>query len=540
MIASVYDPPTNIAGYDPIATAGDCWFDADCAATRVEFFPDCLRHSKGRYAGKPFVLEQWQKDVVATIFGWKNADGWRRYRTVFIFVARKNGKTELAAGLATMALFTDGENGAQCYCTGHEKEQASLLFDAAKQQVLQCEALRRNAKVIDSKKRIVFKKRGSFFRALPANESGGHGFNTHFVAYDEFHLYLGRKHREVYESLHTSTGNRDQPLEVVITTAGYDKMSLCHEMYEYAKSVRDGRIEDPSFLPVIYEVEQNDDWNDRDNWKKANPSLGVTISTDYLEREFLKAQQNPAYENTFRRLHLNQWTQQANRWLSMDAWDRCPASEEPIADRAVCYGGLDLSSTIDLTAWMLLSRVGDLWKCWGHYWVPKGRVEFLERKHNIPIQRWVQEGWVTVVPGERISYGAIRDRIVADSERVDLHEVGYDPYNAQETTEILEVQHGIRMVAVRQGALSLSGPAKELERLVAEGLLDHSLDPVLRWMAENVEVVYDRNANPLPVKADGSQRNHIDGIMGLIMALAQGLVDQRGPSIYETAGALGL
>ena len=532
MIMDARQPPKNIAGYRPIATADGCTYDTEAAEKAVQFFPCVLKFVKGLKASEPFRLEDWQADIVRTIFGWKRRDGTRRYRQVFIEVPRKNGKSTLIAGLAIYMLFCDAEQGAECYCAASDKDQASLVFNSASQMIRKS-SLDKRCKVRDSLKRVVYQD--SFLRAIPANEGGSHGFDSHFIVGDELHAWPGR---EFHDVLHTSTGARAQPLELYITTAGYDKLSICYEKYTYAKQVRDGKIEDNSFLPVIYEAEEADDWTSPETWAKANPNLGVSVSLEYIERECEKAKQNPAYENTFRRLHLNQWTSQETRWLQMNHWRQCAYTLEPLDDEMPVIGGLDLSAVADFTAWMLVQRDEKGIRCRGHYFLPEEKAEEYARSDNIPIEKWKRDGWLTLIPGRRIEHSYIRARIAEDRNRLGVQSIGFDPWNMEQLRQDLESED-YQMVEVRQGYASLSGPSKELERQILAHTLDHGNDPVLEWMAENAVAKIDENGNVRPVK--GAGKHKIDGIVALLNAIhvLQAVVPE-GPSIYETPGMLSL
>ena len=523
-------PPTDVAGYDPTATAGDCWYDHDAAQKAVRFFELGLTHTKGRWAGQAFKLEPWQDAFIRTLFGWKRKDGSRRYRTAFLFIPRKNGKSQIAAAIANFVLLCDAENEAECYCAASDREQASLVFKAAASMLRKNDIFNSRVKIRESLRRVIYKD--SFLRAIPANEGGSHGFNAHLIVGDELHTW---PNRDFYDTLHTSTGARDQPLEVYITTAGHDRTSICHEVYQRAKSVRDGKAPDQSFLPAIFEAEAEDDWTDPATWRKANPNLGVSIREDYIRDECEKAKANPAYENTFRRLHLNQWTGQDNRWLQMNHWDACEVTRSEIEEGTPVYAGLDLSQTRDFTALVLVHPSGTGFKSWGHYWLPEDRVEQLQNQHNVPLYEWIRDGWVSTCPGRTIEYGAMHQHIVDVSQRYDLRAVGFDPYNAHATRIELEDNHGITMVEMRQGVPTLSGPSKQLERAVLEHTLDHSADPVMRWMADNVAVKVDENGNIKPVKSVQGERRQIDGIVALVMGIGQAdAAEDVAASVYES------
>ena len=307
-----------IPGYDPFATSGDCEFDIAEADRCFMFFERLLCHAKGEKAKTAFLLEPWQKAILANLFGWKRPNGTRRYRECLIYLPRKNGKTLLASGVANYMLFGDGEKGSEIYCAASDREQASLLFDVARQQVLNEPTLATRCEVFQ--KSIVVKKSNSSFKTVSADASSAHGYNGHCIIIDELHA---QPNRELVDVLMTSTGARTQPLVIHLTTADYMHPSICNEKYEYASKVRDGIMQDPSFLPVIYEASATDDWTSPETWRKANPNLGISISEEYLARECQRAKETPTYENTFKRLHLNLRTEQNVQWLPMDRWDAC-------------------------------------------------------------------------------------------------------------------------------------------------------------------------------------------------------------------------
>lgn len=522
--------------YDPALSAGECLYDVDAAERAVDFFSEMLVHTKGPKAGTPFVLEPWQADVTRTLFGWKRPDGTRRYRRCYITIPRKNGKSTWAAGLALYALFADGEAGAQCYCAATEREQASLVFNTAASMVRKNDDFYPASKIIDSQKRITYKD--SFLRAIPANEGAAHGFDIHFVVGDELHAWPGRS---MYDVLITGVGARPQPLIVWITTAGYDRHSICWSEYTYAKRVRDGLVEDEAYLPVIYEADDSDDWTDPKVWRKANPNFGVSLREDYIEAECKRAIEEPAYQNTFRRLHLNQWTSQKTRWIKIDSWRNCQTTSDDIDPDIPCFGGLDLASTTDLTAWCLLQKTEEGgYKARWRFWIPEDRMRDIERKDRVPYSQWVRDGWVDTIAGVQIDQDVIEQQILEDADRYDLQMVGYDPWNARGMSVRLDQQHGIKMVEVRQGYASLSAPCKVFEASVSAGTLDHGGNPVVEWMVENVEVQTDVNGNIRPVRPEhGASARKIDGIVALIMAIhVAANAPEKRPSVYERRGPI--
>ena len=298
-----------IPGYDPFTAAGDCTFDEDAAKHAVGFFEDCLTHVKGELAGQYVLLAPWQQAVVGNLFGWKRPDGTRRYREAFIFVPRKQGKTLIASGLALYSFFCDGEPGAEIYCAAADRDQAKLLWDVARRQIMAEPVLANACRLYQHS--IVIDSMGSSFKAISADAHTKHGYNSHFVVVDELHA---QPNSELVDVLLTSTGARRQPMVVYLSTSDFERPSVCNQKHEYAAKVRDGIIDDPYFLPVIYEASRDDDWTDPEVWAKVNPNLGVSLSLEYLERECRRAQETPSYENTFKRLHLNIRTQSTAAW----------------------------------------------------------------------------------------------------------------------------------------------------------------------------------------------------------------------------------
>lgn len=521
------------------------YYDAAAADHVVDFFRVCLSHTQNSVfssARDQFELAPWQAALTRAIYGVKRRDtGRRRFRTVYVEIPRKNGKTTLAAGYALYSLFGDGEDGAQCYCAAADRNQASLLFDAAAQMTRQKPALSGASRIIDSKKRIIY--RNSFLAAISSEAHSKHGFNSHFIVADEMHAWKGR---ELWDVLSTSTGARPQPLIIILTTAGWDRQSVCYELHQYAAAVRDGTISDPSFLPVIYAADPNDDWTDPKTWKKANPNYGVSLSPEYMTLAANQAKANPAAENSFRRLHLNQWTQQTTRWLTMADWHACPKPPEtapeppyaaPYLDDLPIVGGLDLSSTTDFTAWTALQRApetGVIVANW-RFWLPADTAAILQRRHNLPIEQWTAAGWLQLTPLKRVDYRYMLDQILADAENLNIRQIGVDPWSAAPIMQELAAA-GLDAVAVRQGAATLSAPCHTLETAIAEHKLHHGFNPVATWHAENVEVHEDTNGNLKPLKPKSGNHHKIDGVAAALNALAVLIHDQTGPALdyYST------
>ncbi|MCC7291475.1 MAG: terminase large subunit [Phycisphaerales bacterium] len=511
----------NIPGYDPFLFSGESCFDPKAAQRALDFFEECLTFTAGEWMGQPFRLQPWQQAVVANLFGWKRSNGMRRYREAFIYVPRKSGKSTLAGGLGNLLTFADGEPGAQVYCAAADREQARLVFNAAKTMVLAEPELAGRSRIYTNA--ITVPATGSVLKVVSAEAYTKHGVNAHGVIIDELHA---QPDRELVDVLTTSTGARRQPLIIYITTADYDRDSICNEKYDYAIKVRDGVIDDPAFLPVIYEASRDEEWTDPDVWAKANPNLGVSLSMEYMERECRRARETPTYENTFKRLHLNMKTQQDVRWLALEQWDASagpPIDEEALRGRT-CWAGLDLSTTTDISAFVMVFQDEDggitvLPK----FWIPAENAQKRERRDRVPYETWARQGLIEMTSGNVVDYDVIRQRINEWRDIFDIREIAIDPWNATHITSQLQ-SDGIPVVTFGQGFKDMTAPTKEWEKLILCRKLRHGGNPVLRWMASNVAVETDAAGNLKPSKKKSTQR--IDGTVAGIMALGRaGLTD---------------
>lgn len=499
---------------------------------RCCFVERYLRHTKGRWAGDSFLLQDWQRDeIIRPLFGWKRSDGTRRYRTAYIEIPRKNGKSTLSSALALYLLFADGEPGAEVYSAAADRDQARIVFDQAKAMVEESPSLAKRATLY--KNSIVIPKTRSTYRVLSADAFTKHGLNASGVIFDELHA---QPNRELYDVLTTSTGARAQPLMVMITTAGYDRESICWEQHEYARQLLEGVLTDPSYFAYIAAADFEDDWTDPAIWAKANPGLDVTVSSEYLEEQCTRARQTPAYQNTFRRLHLNQWTSQESRWLDMQAWDKCADPLPDLAGRA-CYAGLDLASTTDIAALVLcFPPVEEKEPFWliPFFWIPSDNMIERARRDRVPYDAWARDGLISATPGNVIDYTYIRQQINELGEAYQIKQIAFDRWGAELLRQQLE-EDGFEMVQMGQGFASMSAPSKELLRLVLSRGLMHGGNPVLRWMADNVTVKQDAAGNLKPDK--GKSREKIDGIVAAIMAIDRATRnDGEKPSVYEERG----
>jgi phage terminase large subunit-like protein len=475
-----------------------------------------LTHTKGPFAGLPFRLRPWQeKRIIRPLFKLNPATGRRHYRMCLLMMPRKNGKTELIAALAIDGLLFDGEIGAEVYSAAADKDQAALAFNVAAQMIRNDERLARECEIIDSQKRIIHRKTGSFYRAISAEAYSKHGFNASRVLYDELHAAPSR---ELWDVLTSSTGARAQPLTVAISTAGYDRHSILWELYSHAKKVAQNPALDPAFLPVIFEAPPDADWTSEKVWKAANPALGDFRSLEEMQTAAARAREIPAQENTFRRLYLNQWTEQAARWITMPAWDACRAPIDRAALRGRrCFVGLDLSTTTDLTAAVAVFPDGDHFDVLPHFFCPADRIPQRAARDRVPYDQWAREGFLTATPGPVVDYDLVRDHVLAWDQEFDLRIVAYDPWNATDLINRLEKKDGLVCVKMRQGFHTLSAPTKSLEAAILSRRIRHDGHPVLRWNMQNASTEGDAAGNVKLSKELSTER--IDGAYALVMAL---------------------
>lgn len=499
-----------IPGYDPVATRRDCHFEPKVANAVIGFFEDKLTHIEGHLAGKPLTLAPWQKAVVGCAFGWKRPNGTRRYREVFQYVPRKNGKSTMLGGLINLVAFCDNEPGAQIYSAAAEREQAALVYRQAKGMILNREELELGTKIYATYKSIEYPN-GVVYKALSADADTKHGFNTHFVVVDELHA---QPNRELVDVLVTSTGSRRQPMVWYITTADYDRQSICNEKYDYACKVRDGITDDPYFLPVVYEASIDDDWTSPETWRKANPNLDVSVSSEYLERECQRAKDTPSYENTFKRLHLNVRTQQDVRWIPIELWDHGgEAFDHEILYGQECFAGLDFGWRDDYAAFVLVFPVNGTYYILPWFWLPEeGRRD----KRLPPASDFVAHGLVTLTPGNTTDVDAIYETIRECSRKYVIKSIAIDPANARKQAQDL-MGEGFEVFEFIQSKRSYNEPCRLFEALLKEGNIRHGGNPVLRWMASNVAVELDGLGQIMPKKAKSTEK--IDGIVATIMAL---------------------
>jgi phage terminase large subunit-like protein len=443
---------------------------------------------------------------------------------------RKNGKSELAAALAIFFLLFDGEIGAEVYSAASDKDQAALVFNVAAQMIRNDPELNAQCEIIDSQKRIVHRKSGSFYRAISAEAYSKHGFNASVVIYDELHA---APNRELWDVLSTSQGARVQPMMIAITTAGFDRQSILWELYSHAKNVAEDPSLDPTFLPLLFEAPIDADWTDEKVWHAANPALGDFRSLEEMRIAAQRAKSIPAQQNTFRRLYLNQWTEQDERWIDLSTWDlgAKPVDIEALRGRP-CFAGLDLASTRDVTAFVLVFPDDEGgYDVVPYFWVPQDTLNERVRRDRAPYAQWVTDEYMRTTEGNVCDYDAIREHIRELSEQFDIREIAYDRWGATQLVTQLQAD-GATCVPIGQGFASMSAPTKEIDKLILSGNLRHGAHPVLRWMAGNVAIEQDPAGNIKPSKKKSTEK--IDGIVALIMAIDRATRTASLTSVYET------
>ncbi len=507
-------------------------FDRTAAQHAIDFF-GFLRHSKGEWAGQPFVLEPWQQLLVWVLFGWKRADGLRRFRTAYIELPRKNGKSTLAAGIALYMLTADGESGAEVYVAATKRDQAKIVWGEAVKMRAASPALSKMITYWRASDSLLVEPTSSVLRPLGADEDTLDGLNVHGAIIDELHAH---KTRGVVDVLETATGARRQPLQFEITTAGYDQNSVCWEHHEYARQILEGAIADDSWFVFVACLDEGDDWTDPSVWAKANPNYGVSVKPDDLQRKCDKARRLPAAQNAFRRLHLNQWTQQSDRWIDLGLWDENAGEvDEAALEGRTCYGGLDLSAVSDITAWVLVfprDTDPEELDILARFWCPKARLEDETNKYRDQYQAWAAAGLLNVTDGNAVDYQFVKAAILADAQRFHLVDLNVDRlFQGYQLSQEL-ADEGLTVFGMGQGFLSMAIPMKEFERRLLGKKLHHGGHPVLRFMANSVAVKQDAAGNLKPDKAESQGR--IDGIVAAVMALDRAMRQQpAADSVYD-------
>lgn len=522
-------------------------FDIEAAAFTIEFFESFLYLADGEFDGQPFVLQGWQQFIIANLFGWMGADGYRRFRTAYVEIGKGNGKSPLAGGIGLFGLMADGEAGAEIYSAAVTKEQATILFRDAEIMVDKSPHLR--ARITKNRNNLSVPKLNSFFRPISSEKRALDGKRVHIALIDELHEHPTHI---VVQKMRAGTKGRRQALIFEITNSGYDRNSICFQHHDYSLKVLEDIIPNDSWFGYVCMLDACDkcraegrdqpnpkckacdNWTDERVWIKANPNLGISIQLKYLREQVAEALGMPSQENIVRRLNFCAWTEQSVRWMPMDRWDLCGA--EPFDEDSLigerCYGGLDLATTSDLAPLVLFfpDQNKVLCKCW----VPKENIATRSERDRVPYQLWADRDLITATEGDTIDYDVIRRDIKAFGEKYNILEIGYDRWNATQIVTQL-TGDGFTMVPISQGMDGLCGGTKELLTRVKKRNIQHGGDPVMRWAASNVCVTQDDSGqHERPDKKKSTEK--IDPIVALVMALSRAMVHGEGGSVYDERG----
>jgi phage terminase large subunit-like protein len=521
-------------------------FDQRAATRAIEFF-GFLFLAEGEHAGKPFKLEPFEQFIVGSLFGWKGSDGYRRFRTAYVEIGKGNGKSPLAAGIGLYGLNVDGERGAEIYSSAVTQNQAKIVFADAEKMVSASPALsRRITKTVNN---LAVVQTNSFFRPVSSEARGLDGKRVHIALIDEIHEHPNSL---VVDKMRAGTKGRRQALIVEITNSGYDRNSVCWQHHDYSAKVLEGIIEDDSWFAYVCQLDpceecrqqgktqpvdgctNCDQWTDENVWLKANPCLDVSVTRKYLREQVREAVGMPAKQNIVKRLNFCMWTEQAERWIDMAIWDE----GAHVVDAAQlkgrkCFGGLDLSSTTDVTAFVVVfppEEEKEQWKVLCRFWIPKDNIQKRVHRDRVPYDQWIREGLLEATEGNVVDYAVLHKRIGKDGERFAVREIAFDRWNAtQLSTQLAE--EGFEMVPFGQGFGSMAGPTKEVEKLIIGRQIAHGGNPVLRWMMSNVSVKQDPAGNLKPDKSKSSER--IDGVVSLVMAVGRAVVHQGTDPEYQ-------
>jgi phage terminase large subunit-like protein len=503
-------------------------FDRAAAQRVIDFFAGFLCHTEGEYDGKPFILDPYQQAVVWILYGWKwAATGYRRFKFAYLEIARGQGKSAFASGLCIYELIAFGEPGAQVYSAATDKKTAKLVWDTAALMVRRSPALSKRITLFRDNMHIP--GTASKFEPCSSEDTNLMGLRPSFICLDELHAHATSG---VWDVMISAMGKRRNPLLFAITNSGFDRTSVCWRQREYSEKVLAGIIEDDAWFAFIAGLDPEDDWEDESNWPKANPALGTIVNLDDMRQQALKAKADPSALNSFLRFRLSVWTSADTAWMPMDKWDLCNAAvdQEALKGRP-CYGGLDLSTTTDISAFVLLfPPYGDdpLWYVLPKLFLPEDAIAQRSKRDRVPYDVWARQGFFELTPGNVIDYDFIRAAIRELAEQYDIREIAFDRWNSSQLVTQL-MADGFEMVKFGQGYESMNAPTKRLLELVLTGELAHGGHPVMRWSASNVRCTPDPAGN---IKMDkGKSREKIDPMVALDMATGRAILSAPEPAV---------
>ena len=507
------------------------YFDKEAASKAIGFIETFCTHTKGELAGKPLLLEDWQKKIIGDLFGWKEENGLRKYRTAFIEIPRKNGKSTLCAAIGLYMLFSDDERGSEVYSAAGDRAQAGIVFEIAKRMIITNAELTKRSKVFRNS--ITNESKGNFYQAISSDSKTKHGFNANCIIFDELHT---QPNRDLWDTLLTSTGSRRQPLCIAITTAGYDRQSICYEVYDYAKKIKDEIIEDSSFYSSIYEADLEDDITNEEVWKKANPNYGISLRKEYMKRESQRAMDVPSYQNTFKRLMLNMWTDSQTAWIGAKEWELCQGDIDlKELKNKECWAGLDLASTRDISALVLLFKEDEKFIVIPYFFIPEDNAKKRSERDKVDYVTWIRDNHIIATNGDVADYNFIKEKIMELGNDFRIQSICFDRWNASQLVIDL-TNEGVPMEPFGQGFQSMAAPSKQLESLILSKQILHNGNPVLKWMISNTVMEEDAAGNIKPSKKKSSEK--IDGVVSLIMSLGSYMTEGDVSSVYNERGLL--
>ena len=510
------------------------WYFDRKAAQRAISFIEKLKHTKGKWAGQRFKLEPWQQFILWNIFGWMKADGTRRFRYVYVEIARKNGKTALSAGIGLYMLFADGEARPEVYSAATVKDQARICFSDAVEIVKKTDLKNYLSPYRNS---IVYELKGGTMKPLSSDYGTHDGLNPSCGIIDEFHAH---KDSGMFDVIKSAFGARRQPLMFIITTAGFNKNGACYAYRSNVIKVLQGINEDDSLFGIIYTLDSKEEWDNPKMWVKSNPNLGVSVFPEYLSDQVNDAKNRPEAVRNVMTKNVNLWVDAEKTWILDDMWQKCIGTTERESLRGCqCWGGLDLSNVSDITAFVLLFHENDHFQLLPFFWIPEEKMLEKIRKENINYDKWVQQGYVKVTAGNVLDYDFVKADILQIVEEFDFQSTAYDRWNASQT--IIDLQNeGMECSPFGQGYGSMGAPTKEFEKIVLTQKLEHFGNPVLRWMIASTVVKTDPAGNIKPDKEKSVQK--IDGIVASIMALGEWMTAQseEDNNPYNQRGMLSL
>ena len=526
---------------DDLARQGDddfqYWFDEGKAA-RICHFIELLPHIKGKWAGDPIELEDWQCFILCVPFGWVDAEGLRRFRTTYGEVPRKNAKSTLSSGVGLYMLAADSEGGAEIYSAATTRDQAKIVWQDAQRMAIRAKGLQKRFGVSTTAKSVFVNATASLFQPLSAEGNSLDGLNIHCAIVDELHAH---KTREVYDVLETGTGARTQSMMWLITTAGTNLAGICYEQRTYLTKLLEGTVKDETYFGFIYTIDDDDDWTDPAVWQKANPNWGASVFPADVARLCKKAMEMTSAQNNFLTKRLNVWCNAESAWMNMVRWNQCADPSLDISDfeGRPAVLALDLASKVDIAAKGVIFHTpeGDTqphYYYFGRYYVPE---ETVQNNGNSQYSGWVIDGVLTETAGAVIDHDEIRSDVVEDVSRYRVQEVCYDPFNATMLSTEL-AKEGCTMVEIRPTVQNFSEPMKWLEALVLEGRFHHNGCPLMTWMVSNVVCHLDKKDNIYPNKE--RPENKIDGVIALIMGLNRFVNSETLDSLNTTYATRGI